>query len=147
MLRRNWFLFHDFAFNFRLTLVLSCPMHFKNYPHDTQECNLEIESSEFFRLPTCPIFGFFGLPPCPIFGFFGLPTCPILKYFRLPTCPILSSSDYQLALFLSSSDYQLALFLSSLGYLLLLCLRQSQQLDIIYLFSAYLNYTPLILSS
>lgn len=28
----------------KLTLVLSCPMHFKNYPHDTQECNLEIES-------------------------------------------------------------------------------------------------------
>jgi len=28
----------------KLTLVLSCPMHFKNYPHDTQTCNLEIES-------------------------------------------------------------------------------------------------------
>jgi len=34
---------------FRLTLVLSCPMHFKNYPHDTQECNLEIESSKYFN--------------------------------------------------------------------------------------------------
>ncbi|XP_059090435.1 glycine receptor subunit alpha-4-like [Tigriopus californicus] len=28
----------------KLTLVLSCPMHFNNYPHDTQTCNLEIES-------------------------------------------------------------------------------------------------------
>jgi len=24
-------------------------MHFKNYPHDTQTCNLEIESSEYTR--------------------------------------------------------------------------------------------------
>ncbi|TRY70968.1 hypothetical protein TCAL_06650 [Tigriopus californicus] len=31
----------------KLTLVLSCPMHFNNYPHDTQTCNLEIESSKF----------------------------------------------------------------------------------------------------
>lgn len=27
--------------------MLSCPMHFKNYPHDTQTCNLEIESSKY----------------------------------------------------------------------------------------------------
>ena len=31
---------------FRLTLVLSCAMNFKNYPHDTQICNLKIESSK-----------------------------------------------------------------------------------------------------
>lgn len=31
----------------KLTLVLSCAMNFKNYPHDTQVCNLKIESSEF----------------------------------------------------------------------------------------------------
>ena len=35
------------CFLYRLTLVLSCPMHFKNYPHDTQTCNLEIESSKY----------------------------------------------------------------------------------------------------
>lgn len=28
----------------KLTLVLSCPMHFKNYPHDTQTCHMQIES-------------------------------------------------------------------------------------------------------
>jgi len=28
----------------KLTLVLSCPMHFKNYPHDTQTCRMQIES-------------------------------------------------------------------------------------------------------
>jgi len=28
----------------KLTLVLSCAMNFKNYPHDTQICNLKIES-------------------------------------------------------------------------------------------------------
>ena len=33
-------------FLFRLTLVLSCPMHFKNYPHDTQTCHMQIESSK-----------------------------------------------------------------------------------------------------
>ena len=32
---------------FRLTLVLSCAMNFKNYPHDTQVCNLKIESSKY----------------------------------------------------------------------------------------------------
>ena len=32
---------------FRLTLVLSCAMNFKNYPHDEQLCNLKIESSKF----------------------------------------------------------------------------------------------------
>ena len=31
----------------RLTLVLSCAMNFKNYPHDEQLCNLKIESSKF----------------------------------------------------------------------------------------------------
>ena len=31
---------------FRLTLVLSCAMNFKNYPHDEQLCNLKIESSK-----------------------------------------------------------------------------------------------------
>ena len=30
----------------RLTLVLSCAMNFKNYPHDEQLCNLKIESSK-----------------------------------------------------------------------------------------------------
>ena len=33
--------------SFRLTLVLSCAMNFKNYPHDTQVCNLKIESSKY----------------------------------------------------------------------------------------------------
>ncbi len=33
-------------FMYRLTLVLSCAMNFKNYPHDEQTCNLKIESSK-----------------------------------------------------------------------------------------------------
>ena len=33
----------------RLTLVLSCAMNFKNYPHDEQLCNLKIESSKFWQ--------------------------------------------------------------------------------------------------
>ena len=36
-----------FQFTYRLTLVLSCAMNFKNYPHDEQLCNLKIESSKF----------------------------------------------------------------------------------------------------
>ena len=29
-----------------MTLVLSCAMNFKRYPHDEQTCNLKIESSK-----------------------------------------------------------------------------------------------------
>ena len=48
------FVSHFFTLSFnqnvpisRLTLVLSCAMNFKNYPHDEQLCNLKIESSKF----------------------------------------------------------------------------------------------------
>lgn len=32
------------SFFFRLTLLLSCAMHFENYPHDEQNCKLSMES-------------------------------------------------------------------------------------------------------
>jgi len=34
-------------FPYRLTLTLSCAMNFLIYPHDTQECKLQMESCEY----------------------------------------------------------------------------------------------------
>ena len=34
---------------FRLTLLLSCAMHFENYPHDEQICRLSMESRKFYQ--------------------------------------------------------------------------------------------------
>lgn len=34
---------------FRLTLKLSCAMNFMIYPHDTQECSLQMESCKFVK--------------------------------------------------------------------------------------------------
>ena len=42
----NYIYMPTWTSSFRLTLVLSCPMHFKNYPHDTQTCHMQIESSK-----------------------------------------------------------------------------------------------------
>ena len=36
-----------FIFFCRLTLILSCSMNFRSYPHDTQECSMKIESCEY----------------------------------------------------------------------------------------------------
>lgn len=36
-----------FFFLYRLTLTLSCAMNFMIYPHDTQECKLQMESRKF----------------------------------------------------------------------------------------------------
>lgn len=33
-------------YSYRLTLKLSCAMNFIIYPHDTQECKLQMESCE-----------------------------------------------------------------------------------------------------
>jgi len=32
----------------KLTLLLSCAMHFENYPHDEQICKLSMESRKLF---------------------------------------------------------------------------------------------------
>ena len=37
-------------FHSRLTLILSCSMNFELYPHDTQQCKMQIESRECFVL-------------------------------------------------------------------------------------------------
>lgn len=34
----------------RLTLLLSCAMKFQSYPHDTQYCNIQVESREYFNV-------------------------------------------------------------------------------------------------
>ena len=33
----------------KLTLLLSCAMHFENYPHDEQTCKLSMESCKYFN--------------------------------------------------------------------------------------------------
>lgn len=38
---------------FRLTLTLSCAMNFLIYPHDTQECKLQMESCKYFFGDCC----------------------------------------------------------------------------------------------
>ena len=38
----------DFGVCCRLTLILSCTMNFRSYPHDTQECSMKIESCKCF---------------------------------------------------------------------------------------------------
>lgn len=44
---RNNISFFSLFFYFRLTLKLSCAMNFLIYPHDTQECKLQMESREW----------------------------------------------------------------------------------------------------
>ena len=46
MYNNSFLLFHLW----RLTLVLSCAMKFETYPHDTQVCNMQIESRKHFKL-------------------------------------------------------------------------------------------------
>ena len=43
---------------FRLTLLLSCAMHFENYPHDEQICRLSMESREYFLRQMTSYFAF-----------------------------------------------------------------------------------------
>jgi hypothetical protein len=43
----KWTLFTRLLFSNRLTLTLSCAMNFLIYPHDTQECKLQMESCEY----------------------------------------------------------------------------------------------------
>lgn len=43
-------IFFGDLFGFRLTLRLSCAMNFMIYPHDTQECKLQMESRKSFFL-------------------------------------------------------------------------------------------------
>ena len=44
-------MFGSYFGHFRLTVTASCPMKLQYFPMDTQNCQIEIESCEFFLIP------------------------------------------------------------------------------------------------
>ena len=68
------------SFISRLTLLLSCAMHFENYPHDEQICRLSMESCKYITIRTLLTSILKGLGQSWNFGPMKLPKIAILWY-------------------------------------------------------------------